>query len=78
MKVVLLLGKNSEYLTYKKFQTDSEVDSFLEEIQPLMLANIDGEFTLKKRLESLEGTSTKYFPFAGAVMGFEVLDLSND
>jgi hypothetical protein len=74
MKILLLLGKNDEYLDNKRFETDEELDSFLESITPLMMANISGEMTLRKRLKLLPN-DVGYFLYAGAVQGFEVIDL---
>lgn len=76
MKILLLLGHNDEYLTYKIFKTDTELDAFVESIQELVLANISGKLPLRKRLQLCPGG--EYFPFAGSVLGFEVIDVGGD
>ena len=77
MKVVLLLGDNDEYLSYKKFTSDIEVDEFLEAIEPLIMANINRQMTLRERLKLLP-KGVGYFVYAGKVTGFEVLDLDEE
>lgn len=79
MKILLLLGKNEKYLNYKVFQTDETLDKFLQDLMPLMLTNINGGFPLRKRLHLLpknENGDPDYFLFAGAVQGFEIIDLN--
>lgn len=70
---LLLLGKNEKYLDYKRFSSEEELHSFLEKIEPLVMANIDGELSLKERL-ALIPSEIGYFAFAGAVQGFEFID----
>lgn len=71
MKVLILLGKNDEYLDYKLFTSDEEIDSFVESISDLMLANIEKTQSLKERLK----LAPEYFSFAGRVEGFEVIEI---
>lgn len=77
-KILVLLGRKDEYLGYKSFATDDELDNYLESIRDLMILNIQGDLPLRKRLLSLpkdsNGTAA-YFAFAGAVQGFDVIDL---
>lgn len=69
MKVVILLGERDEYLSYLKFDSEMEVNDFIESIEDLMLANIENKLTLKERLK----LAPYYFPLAGRVQGFEVV-----
>jgi hypothetical protein len=71
MKILILLGENNEYLTCKTFCNDRDLDIFIDKIVPLMLANIDGKLTLKRRLEIVKDD---YFHYAGAVIDFSVID----
>lgn len=73
MKILLLLGEHGEYLTYKKFKTDEELDAYAEKLHDLMLANITKELPLRKRLAA-HLPDGEYFPFAGAVQDIEVID----
>ena len=80
MKILLLLGKNEEYLNYKVFQTDEELDEFLKDLTPLMLTNISSDLPLRKRLNLLPKNKkgeVDYFLYAGAVQGFEIIDLNS-
>ena len=74
MKILLLLGPNDEYLDYKKFDTEESLDEWIEYHMPLILANIEGEKPLKERLK----LAKEYFPFAGRVMSWEVIDLDTE
>jgi hypothetical protein len=71
MKILILLGDNNKYLTYKTFTSDKDLDLFIDKIHPLMMANIHGVLPLKKRLEIVRDD---YFPQAGAVFDFVVID----
>lgn len=73
MKILLLLGQNGKYLTYKKFDTDFELDEFIEKIGPLMMANIDKALPLRERLKLLP-SDVEYFIYAGAVIDFKVIE----
>lgn len=71
MKILLLLGKNDEYLTYLVFRSHDLLNRYIEKLEPLMIANIEKELPLKERLKLID----EYFPFAGKVEDFEVIDL---
>jgi hypothetical protein len=71
MKILILLGENDKYLTYKTFTTDQSLDLFIDKIHPLIMANIDDAISLKKRLEIVKDD---YFPYAGAIFDFRVID----
>lgn len=78
-KVLLLLGKNDEYLTYKAFHDDVSLDKYLEDIMPMIMLNIKESMPLRKRLLLLpkdEQGNPQYFPYAGAVQGIEVINLN--
>lgn len=73
MIVVILLGKNDKYLGNKLFETYMEAELFVESIQDLMIANIEGVHSLKVRL----ARCSDYFPFAGAVQNICIVDARN-
>jgi len=72
VKVLVLLGNYRRYLACKVFQTDEELDAFIDKIVPLMMANVHATEPLKKRLEIVKDD---YFVYAGAVTDFEVVEL---
>jgi hypothetical protein len=74
MKILILLGDNRKYLGYKLFSTENNLDIFIDKIHPLMMANILGELPLKQRLEIVKDD---YFPYAGLVFDFEVIESSD-
>jgi hypothetical protein len=74
MKILILLGNNREYLTYKIFSTNRELDLFIHKIHPLIIANINGVLPLKTRLEIVKDD---YFHLAGSVHDIEVIDLDD-
>jgi hypothetical protein len=67
--VVLLLGKDDEYLGNKQFKDYYEVEDFVASLHQLMMANIEGELPLKERLKLRNG----YFPFAGRIQDVEII-----
>lgn len=69
--ILILLGPDDEYLGYKSFLIESDMNKFLDELEPLMIANIENKISLKDRLKLL----SKYFPFAGRVQDIEVIEL---
>lgn len=71
MVVVLFLGENDEYLGYRPFTHLYKAELFIDKLQPLMLANIEKELSLKERLQLIP----EYFPFAGRVQDVELIDL---
>lgn len=78
MKILLYLGRCDEYLGYKKFKgkkQEKEIDDHLEAIESLMNANIEDILPLRKRLKLLG--KEEYFPFAGAVTSFGIIDTEN-
>jgi hypothetical protein len=72
MKILILLGEHNKYLDYMIFNSEQELDLFIDKIHPLIMANIHRAEPLKKRLEIVKDN---YFPYAGAVVDFEVIDL---
>ena len=74
MLIVILLGPYDEYLDYRKFQTQEQVDQFAASIEDLLMANIEGQLPLQERLK----LAPSYFPFAGCVQDFEVIDLNEE
>lgn len=74
MKILLLLGPNDEYLDYKIFETEDEVDQWVDDHMDLVLANIEGDKPLKQRLK----LCPEYFPFAGRLRGWEIIDLERE
>lgn len=77
-KILLLLGEKDEYLTYKTFESEETLTNYVESLMPLIELNIQRELPLRRRLQALpvdmQG-NPDYFPFAGAVMGWDVIDL---
>lgn len=71
MIVVLLLGKNNEYLWNKLFKTLEDAEEFIESIENLMLANVKRILSLRERLDRY---CPEYFPYAGAVQEFKIID----
>jgi len=71
MKILILLGENDKYLGYKKFENDEELDKFIDKLESLIIANIEGKLSLKQRLKLIDN----YFPFAGKVQDFNWIDL---
>lgn len=74
MIVVLLLGDGDEYLGYKTFIYKHQAELFMDKLQPLMIANIEKELSLKERLQLVP----EYFPFAGRVQNIELIDLNEE
>jgi len=70
MRLLVLLGDKEEYLDCLKFKNEEDLDTFLESIEKLMVANISKELPLRERLK----LAPRYFSFAGAVTSFEVIN----
>ena len=74
MILIIFLGKNDEYLGYKKFALQYKADLFIDKLEPLMLANIERKLPLKERLQ----LAPEYFLFAGLCTCIDVIDLNEN
>lgn len=73
MSILILLGKDDQYLDYKIFKSDQDMDIFLQKIHPLIMANIENKLSLKERLTLLP-PDVDYFPLAGAVHNVDFIE----
>jgi hypothetical protein len=72
MIIMVLLGKNDEYLGYKKFEFKHQAELYIDKLQPIMLANIEGELSLKERIQ----LAPDYFPFIGRLEDVDLIEVN--
>lgn len=72
--ILILLGLDEEYLGYKIFPNEDSLDKFVESIEDLIMANIEGKLPLKQRLS----LAPEYFLYAGGVVSFDIIDTDEE
>ena len=73
MYALVALGKNDTFLGVLKTAEDANaLELMVEELEPLVLANIEGELPLRERMM----LAPFWFSGIGAMWGFEIVDLS--